>query len=373
MEAGQRYRILVTSNEPWSDIWFSKQHYANELAKMGHEVYFINAPTHWSPKHLLSSKVRIKALDNQLHLIEYNNPLPLRGPKKQVLQWNDKIVEKRIYKALPASDLPILWWQFDPFRFAYLRRQFKNIPIHKLYHITDPFDHIFSDKLLAKQADLVVTVLKRYEDYYQQLNQKPVLYIPHGISEDEFKIDATVNKAYTKFKDSILKIGTINDHYNIQLLLDIAQHFTDRQLVVVGPNKLTIPEKQEQFKQLSQLPNVAIEGGQKATLLKYYVNNAAVCIVPYDFNIESIKGTPLKVLNYLAQEKVSITSIATGLDHLLGKGLVKSNETTHFIQSIQDAIDKNIVTDKAYLKDFFTSVSYPFLIQKILRELEQRK
>jgi len=372
MHSKKRYRILITSNEPWGDIWFSKQHYANELAKLGHEVYFINSPTSWSITQLFSSNVQIKPIKANLYSIDYNNPFPLRGSKKIALRLNDSINERRIYKALPPSNLPILWWKFDPFRFVHLSAAFNQIPIKEIYHITDPFDHIFSDSLLAQKADLVVTVLQRYQSYYEQLNQKPVLYIPHGISSDEFIIDKTINRSYQKFEGAILKIGTINDYYNINLLIAIAQSFKDKKLVLVGPNKLTIPAKQEQFETLQKLDNVFVEGAQKATLLKYYVHNSDVCIVPYDFNIESLKGTPLKVLNYLAQGKVSITSIATDLEHLIGKGLIKSTDQTHFIKSIQDVLEGKQTTDPAYLNAFFESVSYPFLIGKIFHELEQR-
>jgi hypothetical protein len=372
MDSKQRYRILITSNEPWGDIWFSKQHYANELSKLGHEVYFINSPTSWSVGHFFSNNIQVKSIKENLSTIDYNNMLPLRGSKKVALRLNDYINERRIYKALPPSDLPILWWKFDPFRFVHLSPSYNQIPVKDIYHITDPFDHIFSDPLLAQKADLVVTVLQRYQSYYQQLNKKAVLYIPHGISSDEFDLDKNTNESYKKFKGSILKIGTINDYYNIELLIAIAQTFKDKKLVLVGPNKLTIPAKKLQFEALEKLENVFVEGAQKATLLKYYVYNSDVCIVPYDFNIESLKGTPLKVLNYLAQGKVSITSIATDLEHLIDKGLVKSTSQEHFIKSIQEVLDGNSTIDQAYLDSFFNTVSYPFLIEQILTELKVR-
>ena len=339
MNLTKKYRIFITSNEPWGDIWFSKQHYANELAKLGHEVFFLNAPLGWSIKNLFSKEVTIEKIQSNLSVINYANPFPIRGLKGFMLWLNDRINEKKIYKAVVASKLPILWWKFDPFRFVYLRSSWAGQPILDLYHVTDPFDGIFSDKLLAQQSKLVVTVLQRYQNYYEGLNQKSVLYIPHGISSDEFVIDPVVQKNYVHLKGAIVKIGTINDYYNIQLLIEIAKTFKDRILVLVGPNKLTLVEKQQQFNELEKLPNVVVEGAQKATVLKYYVDQAAVCIVPYDFNIESLKGTPLKVLNYLAQEKISITSIATDLEHLLDKGLVKSADATHFIQGIQDVLD----------------------------------
>lgn len=364
------YRILVTSNEPWGTIWFSKQHYANELAKLGHEVYFLNAPTSWSIRHLFNQNVKIQTIKTNLHVVDYNNPLPLRGAKNLALKINDRLNTAKIYRALPPSDRPILWWKFDPFRFAYLPTSTPQQAVREIYHITDPFEHIFSDPILAKNADLVVTVLKRYLPRYHEFNKKKVLYIPHGISADEFHIDEKINKNYTQFKGAILKIGTINDHYNIDLLLAIAKRFSPCKLVIVGPNKLTIPAKQQQFEQLKSFENVVIEGAQKATLLKYYVHQASVCIVPYDFNIETLKGTPLKVLNYLAQGKISITSIATDLEHLLGKGLVKSDNKEHFLEQIQAALDGRIQVDAPYLNSFFDTVSYPHLIDKILQEIE---
>ncbi|MGH1335041.1 MAG: glycosyltransferase [Aureispira sp.] len=370
MTSKKKYRIFITSNEPWGKVWFSKQHYANELAKLGHEVYFLNAPTSWSFRHLINHRIHSRVINDNLQVIDYNNILPLRLAKNFTLKVNDYFNTTRIYKALPPSTLPILWWKFDPFRFAHLPNGQAKQRTQEIYHITDPFDHIFSDSILAQKADIVVTVLKRYLPHYQQFSKKKVVYIPHGISSDEFHIDPTINEAYTQFEGAILKIGTINDHYNIELLLAIAKQFPERKLVLVGPNKLTIPIKQQQFDSLKTLENVVVEGAQKATVLKYYVHQASVCIVPYDFNIESLKGTPLKVLNYLAQGKVSITSIATDLEHLLGKGLIKSDNKEHFLEQIQAAIDGNIPIDTPYLHSFFEKVSYPFLIHQILHELD---
>ena len=45
--------IFLFSNEPWSDMWYSKHHYAAELAKR-HEVYFVNMPERWRPTDLFS-------------------------------------------------------------------------------------------------------------------------------------------------------------------------------------------------------------------------------------------------------------------------------------------------------------------------------
>ena len=39
--------IIIVSNEPWGDIWYSKHHYAYELNKTN-QVLFIDPPRKWS-------------------------------------------------------------------------------------------------------------------------------------------------------------------------------------------------------------------------------------------------------------------------------------------------------------------------------------
>ncbi len=67
--------LLVISNEPWGDIWYSKHNWAYELSKKN-KVFFINPPIKWKISNLWSFKICID---------DYNESLQVLGYQKNVL------------------------------------------------------------------------------------------------------------------------------------------------------------------------------------------------------------------------------------------------------------------------------------------------
>ena len=68
------YTIIVSSNEPWGDVWLTKQHFANELAKLGASVYFLNPVSKWGIGDLFSSQVEIIETPFGIKVVNYRNP-----------------------------------------------------------------------------------------------------------------------------------------------------------------------------------------------------------------------------------------------------------------------------------------------------------
>ena len=83
--------ILIVSNEPWGDVWFSKQHYAYELSKMGHQVFFINPTSRWSIKNLFSFSVKLNQTNENITLVNYQNNFPQTIFNKFFTKLNDLI------------------------------------------------------------------------------------------------------------------------------------------------------------------------------------------------------------------------------------------------------------------------------------------
>lgn len=356
------YTIIITSNEPWSAVWFSKQHIANELSKMGHEVYFLNAPTQWHWQQVGQVNLKFTPIHQGLTVVDYSNPFPLRLHKRLALYCNDSLVSKALYKALP-QERPILWWQFDPFRFVDIPA-FRNSK--RIYHIVDPYQHIWTDALLAQKADLLVLVSQLYETVYQTFG-KPMLYIPHGISEQERQLRPdrleTIQQQWGK--DYLLFVGTLNPDVDVALLHLLADTI-DRTLLLIGPNKLTT-EQQASFETLTTKNNVAYLGVQKATDLKEYVALAAVGLIPYQQERqENVHRTPLKLLNYLAQATPIVTTLNYELQQLNDVLIYAANSSEEFLKAVQALLQGHKTVDQAAAKAYGDRVLYPVLLEKIL-------
>ena len=355
--------IFIISNEPWGKVWYSKQHYANELAKLNFEVYFVNPVGHWKPKHLFSAKVDIQESPEKVRITSYHNNFPVRVFPKFSTQLNDWFNCRKLRKLIGKRR--VIFWNFDPFRFAYILG-FNNV--RKIYHVVDPYwDHPL-DKVLARSADLVVVVRQDYHDLYQSLAKK-LLLVPHGISENEFSLpNKSLQEALSEtLKGCLFFVGTFNRDIDTKLLLELAKELPHKQLVLVGPNYLKDPGKLKDFKELIQLASVHYIPEVEAQQIKYYVNQAAVCLVPYEAEKQSFSRTPLKIINYLSQKKpiVSTVNIAINQD----QDILLWTSRSEFIQGVKKCLRGEYVPVTKRIEEELKKISYPRLIENILHQL----
>jgi len=361
------FTIFLSSNEPWGDIWFSKQHFANELALLGHQVFFLNAPQKWSFKHLFNADFRVTKINTNLSVLDYNNPFPLRISKAFFLKLNDYWIGKQL-KKLTQAQTPVIWWQFDPFRFVHLH----NFPEAKrIYHVVDPYQHIWSDIELAKRADLLVLVSQLYQDEYPGLDKKSI-YIPHGISKNELLLDELkLQEIQQELGEGyLIFVGTINPDVDLELLYKIASEITQQKLVLIGPIK-THPTDEALLEQVLAHKNVVYLGTKKATELKEYIALASIGIVPYkNKKVENVHRTPLKLLNYIAQSKPIVTTINYELDNLKNQIIFEAYKHEDFIAELQAILSGQREINHPLIEAYQTSVLYTKLIQKILQHVE---
>src|ERR1051326_3339068 len=106
--------ILVTSNEPWGDIWYSKQNYAYELSKKN-KVFFIDPPTKWQLKNIFYNPIILKSYNENLKIISYQNFLPILNDVFNRL--NNFLVSKYLKRFFQGNHISnYLVWAFDPIR-----------------------------------------------------------------------------------------------------------------------------------------------------------------------------------------------------------------------------------------------------------------
>lgn len=356
--------IIVTSNEPWGNVWFSKHHYAHELAKLGFKVYFLDPPGKWHPLHFFSSAIKKFDVNEYLTIVRYKNPFPVRIIPAFFLLLNDflnSIKIRRLTKGAPN----IVFWQFDPFRFIHV---FFHPKAKRLYHVTDPFSHIPTDKQLAKKADLVVNLLEREMDKYFSMNTQ-VIHIPHGLNGKMEPSDLQLVKLYRHtFGRYLLVIGTFNDDYDFDLMQKIASN-TEVNLVLIGPDLMKTQANRFSFDHLVNLSNVTWFGPLHPSEIVSYIEASAACLVPYRFGIEYSKGSSIKILHYLQQGKPVITSIITGYESIQGEGVYYVTEEKKFVDTINMVLKHDEKLNNDAIDSYLKKVEYPTLINNILLKL----
>src|SRR3972149_3808019 len=145
--------ILIVSNEPWGDVWYSKHNWAFELSKKNN-VFFINPPSNWKLSNLWNFKIKIEDYTEKLQILNYQNVLPYTR-FNLMHQFNNFIVSKKIKKwLLKHLHRDYIFWTFDPYRFSN-PKLFS--PLFSIYFIADKYD-LKREISLIRNTDYFITV-----------------------------------------------------------------------------------------------------------------------------------------------------------------------------------------------------------------------
>ncbi len=298
--------ILVTSNEPWGDLWYSKQNYAYELSKKN-KVYFINPPTKWSPKNLISNPITEGKYNENLHYINYENFLPLRSDFLN--RWNNKLVSKHLQKYFHAKGIKdYIVWSFDPLRLYNHKLLGAKLGI---YHCVDYyyFQYLGEHELCANSDFLFATSQRFLDDYGQYKAPKEV--VPHGISSEEFETNPSELAALDiSIEDYALYVGVIDHRMDFSLLEKAILRFPNVPFLFVGPVKLYHrPIKEQDLAAAKRIfedkrySNLHAIGSRHFKTLKNYIKKAKFCISFMDTEYHANMVHHHKTLVYLTQGK----------------------------------------------------------------------
>lgn len=360
--------IIITSNEPWGDIWYSKQHYTNELVKKGFLVYFVNAPDSWKISDLFSWKINVKEVKTNLFTVSYKNIFPTRVIFSLFLKLNDLINCFRLYKKLNLKNQKFIWWQFDFHRFINIWF-FKNYK--RIYHVVDANMINNLDKKIALDSDLVVCTSPKYTNYYENLGCQKVIQIPHGISRDEFLLNSEiVKKVKEKYGDFVIFVGTINDDVSLEIFLELANNGI--KLLIIGKEFLSSEKKQNLWNHIKKNKKIIYLGTVHAQNLKNYIAAARAGIVAYNFNLKKAIGSrsPLKIVNYLPQKIPVITSTDSEIPELENKVIFRANNMEEYIKKVSEAVNGALLIIEDDSKSYLDKIQYQYLISKILDALD---
>jgi hypothetical protein len=291
--------ILITSNEPWGDVWFSKHNWANELSK-GNQVYFLNSPGNWKASNLLK-KIKVEAISSSLNVITIQNLFP----SKFIIfkELNNFILSKRIKLYFDKKNQRIILWSFTPL--ILFRPKLLNCLI-SIFHIVDlHWSSFYGTSILSKRANMLIFVSNHILNEYKNV-ETPKLVISHGISPDEFELDdITLNQVKletSSFGNFGLFIGTIDERLDFIFLEKLISAFPNTNFVFIGPIKIHNNHKHSKLF-TGHHKNIKFIGLKPFKILKYYIKCSSFCISPMDLNHPGNDISHHKTIPYLAQGK----------------------------------------------------------------------
>jgi hypothetical protein len=293
----QNKTILVISNEPWGDIWYSKHNWAFELSREN-QVFFINPPARWSFSDLFVSNVHVEEYTDSLKILNYNNRIPLTRYKLPY-QLNEFLISRRLKKWFKENNFSdYIYWTFDPYRFS--KPQILD-PIKSIYFRVDKY-------LVDREKDLIenidVTIVTS-EELLKDINVKKHLVLSHGISHEEFNYTNEVDYEEGYF----LYVGNIDHRLDVELIKKMLIDFPNERFLFIGKKFNVRNALSQELFFGKKYENLILHGVEHFKNLKNFIYKSKACLVPMDLSVHGNAVHHHKSLQYLAMGKPVISPI----------------------------------------------------------------
>lgn len=369
--------ILIVAQEDWGDMYISKHHYANELARVENTVYFINGPDQVNKLKLGEIKTSSFGINN-LFLVEHRFFYPYIIKFK--LPWLHRFLVKihinNIVKKIKKK-IDIVW-SFDLSNTMPLRCFPENC-IKVFMPVDEPLQDVAIKS--AQGADILFSVtneiLKKYNRY-----SVPKFFINHGVSEK------FINDEITQENNNPIRVGLSGnilrpdiDHATLSAIIRSNSNVQFDVWGTINPslsNLISVRDAQGKSLQfiglLSELDNVVLHGQVTPSQLANEIKQVDGFLICYDIKKDQSKGTNYhKILEYLATGKVIISNNITTYKNYTG--LIEMADSRKSNEELPELFSK-VVNNIAYYNstglqkkriEFAKEFTYSKQIQKIDR------
>ena len=230
-----------------------------------------------------------------------------------------------------------------------------------LQHLTICADVIFTPNQLI------------YDDLSKDSDR--VFKIGHGVSKENLIKDSTLNFR-SSFSDEdnfnlnkITYSGTLANWVDYELLIELAQKFSNSQIVLVGyVHALT---NNKFINKMKKMDNIIFAGYQNYSDLPRFYQDTDLAIIPYDSNNEHIQySTPTKFLDYFAYGLPVISTdfpAAWELSNLIEIATSKED----FIEKVIDLPNSDIIRESSRLSriEYASSHTWENQVKKMVQKL----
>ncbi len=369
-------RVLVISSQHWGTMRVTKHHYAIELAKLGHEVYFLEplepnwkiGQTSFTPK--TTEYPNLKVLSHTIQ-VPYNLKFHAKG-------FFDLFMKRHIQKMEKAIGQFDLVWSFDltgaiPLKYFKAKR--------KIFFAADWPPNLDAVKA-ADSADLVVSVAQEILDQYPENYKK--LLVSHGVAECFIE----AGKIPFSKKDEQFRIGMsgnfLRPDIDRPVLLDIIASFPDILFECFGayePKNSNLGGANDQetiafIEALKTAPNVLLHGMIAPEKLALELRRMDAFLICYDLLKDQSKGTNYhKVIEFLSTGRVVISNNISYYDTKpdlleMSKSSIDNTELPIvFNRVIKDISSYNTTSKCEFRRNFALDNSYEKQLTKIEKSI----
>ncbi|MBM4340833.1 MAG: glycosyltransferase family 1 protein [Deltaproteobacteria bacterium] len=321
MSGDKSYDFISCQVDYWDSPWQNRHGFLWELAKYN-RVFFLSPPFYLVD---LLPGGRKKTNLHGFNMIKQNlysyvppRYLPYNYRFNRINRDIEKIRNNKIQKSLKALrfERPILLiWHPN---YVDMIGQFNESLV--IYYKYDHYaGYIGGDggispkeKKLFEKADMVLVTAQGLYDLHKN-DCKEIHLVPNGVDFDFFSKAMTDEVQIPPDMIEIPQprigyIGVINEKVDFKLLTFLCKARPSWSIVLVGAVRVQLPEFKENLKELQQQKNCYFLGKKENKQVPSYIKGLNVCMMCYLVNEWTYYGYPLKMHEYLACGKPSVSS-----------------------------------------------------------------
>lgn len=332
--------ILCIATAVWHSLWRPIQQTMSRIAAQNRVLYCEPGrdPERRHSTEMLRNwpnlfSLRVQQLNENLIRIPTPSCLPyarqhlpravLQVTTPLIAKINARILIRHVRRAMEALSVeaPILWL-YEP-RHIHLVGKFgeklvcyynydegpEYAPNKRIKELLRQFDN-----RLSSRADVVMATGRAQWERRKKLNPN-TYFIPNAADFNLFHKaldpETPIPSEVAGLKRPIIGyVGWLGHQIDIDLLLRVAQAYSDCSLVLVGPDEIP---KDARLRRLRAMPNVHFLGRKEVRSLPEYLKAFDVALIPYVLAGYTLTAYPLKLHEYLAAGRAIV---ATALPEL---------------------------------------------------------
>jgi len=322
MPGGNRYDFISLQVDYWDSPWQNRHGFLWELSKNS-RVFFLSPPFYLVDliRNRGSEKTKLHGFSTiKPNLYSYVPPryLPYNYRFKKldhaIAEIRNNEIQKRL-KALKFERPILIIWHPN---YVDMIGKFKEDLV--IYYKYDHYAGYVGgtgnigpkEKKLLEKADMVLVTAQGLYDLHKN-DCKEIHLVPNGVDYDFYSRSLTDEVIVPPDMEATPKprigyIGVINEKVDFKLLTYLCKARHDWSIVLVGPVRVQLPEFREHLGELRRQKNCYFLGQKENKQVPSYIKGLDVCMMCYLVNEWTYYGYPLKMHEYLACGKPSVSA-----------------------------------------------------------------
>lgn len=193
-----------------------------------------------------------------------------------------------------------------------------------------PEDLINIEKSMLKESDLLIVTSGWLEDFAKDYNSNFVT-VRNACEYEHFSTAPATQYQDSQNRKIIGYYGAIAEWFDVDLLRDIATHFKDHLVLMVGADTANVAS------QVADLDNIVFTGEVPYSTLPHYLYSFDVCLLPFKVIPLTLATNPVKVYEYLSAGKPVVCVDLPEIKQF-GDLVYKAASSAEFLRRTEEAL-----------------------------------